>query len=148
MEAIIFFSIIQTLDEGYLLGGTSYSSISGDKNENNNGICDYWIVKTDSLGVIQWENTIGGNGWDDLHAIIQTSDGGYILGGFSDSNISVDKTEGCNGSYDYWIVKTDILGNIQWQNTIGGVGTTSFIPLPKLAMRICSGRIIRLQHFR
>ncbi|MBK8415884.1 MAG: hypothetical protein IPL22_16125 [Bacteroidetes bacterium] len=75
------------------LGGTSYSNISGDKTENSNGGYDYWIVKTDSLGVIQWQNTIGGSDKDELLSIVQTSDGGYILGGFSDSNISGDKTE-------------------------------------------------------
>ncbi|MFN8153760.1 MAG: T9SS type A sorting domain-containing protein [Bacteroidia bacterium] len=113
-------SIQQTSDGGYILGGTSVSSISGDKTENSNGGYDFWIVKVDSLGNIQWQNTIGGGGTDRLNSIEQTSDGGYILGGFSNSNISGDKTEDSQGGYDYWIVKTDSIGNIQWQNTIGG----------------------------
>jgi hypothetical protein len=117
------FSIQQTSDGGYILGGYSNSDISGDKTENSNGVSDYWIVKTDSIGTIQWQNTIGGNAEDELFSIQQTSDGGYILGGQSDSDISGDKTENSLGYYDYWIVKTDSMGIIQWENTIGGSGT-------------------------
>jgi hypothetical protein len=62
-------------------------------------------VKLDSIGVIQWQNTIGGSEYDDLRSVVRTTDGGYLLGGFSDSNISGDKTEICNGLYDFWIVK-------------------------------------------
>jgi hypothetical protein len=114
------FSLHQTSDGGYILGGSSKSNISGDKTENSEGDYDYWIVKTDSTGSIQWQNTIGGSDYDYLFSIQQTADGGYILGGYSDSNISGDKTENSNGMYDYWIVKTDAAGSIQWQNTIGG----------------------------
>jgi hypothetical protein len=115
------YSIAQTPDGGYILGGYSESNISGDKIENSNGGYDFWIVKINSLGAIQWQNTIGGNGDDRLYSLAQTSDGGYILGGYSDSNISGDKTENCLGSTDYWIVKIDNSGSIQWQNTIGGL---------------------------
>jgi hypothetical protein len=56
-----------------------------------------------------------------FNSIQQTSDGWlFILGGYSASGISGDKTENCLGGYDYWIVKVDSQGNIQWQNTIGG----------------------------
>lgn len=113
-------SIKQTTDGGYILGGQSESSISGDKTENSNGGWDYWIVKIDSIGIIEWQNTIGGNEDDKMFSIQQTTDGGYILGGISDSDSTDDKTEDSKGYMDYWIVKTDSLGNIQWQNTIGG----------------------------
>jgi Secretion system C-terminal sorting domain len=113
-------TVLQTRDGGYIFGGNSSSGISGDKTEILLGGYDYWIVKTDSLGNIQWQNTIGGNSWDDLYSLQQTNDGGYILGGYSQSNISGDKTENRIGDDDYWIVKTDSLGNIQWQSTIGG----------------------------
>ncbi|HKR06682.1 MAG TPA: hypothetical protein VJY62_18755, partial [Bacteroidia bacterium] len=114
------YSIQQTSDNGYILGGTSISSISGDKTENSLGGDDYWIIKLDSIGNIQWQNTIGGFTVDELHSISQTMDGGYICGGYSVSGISGDKTESNLGGYDYWVVKLDPLGNIQWQNTIGG----------------------------
>lgn len=114
------YSIKQTQDGGYILGGMSCSNISGDKTETCLWYGDYWIIKTDSLGTIQWQNTIGGNGSDELFSIVQTSDGGYLLGGESNSNISWDKTENSMGDFDYWIVKTNSVGTIQWQNTIGG----------------------------
>ncbi|MBL0343181.1 MAG: hypothetical protein IPP71_21350 [Bacteroidetes bacterium] len=97
--------VIQSTDGGYILGGWSHSNISGDKTENSNGGYDYWIIKADSLGDIQWQNTIGGNEVDRLYSLQQTTDGGFILGGMSDSNISGDKTENSIGSSDYWIVK-------------------------------------------
>jgi hypothetical protein len=110
----------QTRDGGYILGGTSRSNIAGEKSENNIGWFDYWLVKTDSMGVIQWQNTIGGDSDDVLRCVHQTIDGGYILGGYSYSDISGDKTEAAFGGSDYWVVKTDSLGVIQWQKTIGG----------------------------
>lgn len=114
------YSIQQTSDGGYILGGWSYSNISGDKIENALGPVDYWVVKLDATGAIQWQNTIGGNDYDLLSFIQQTTDNGFILSGRSNSNISGDKTENCLGSSDFWVVKLDSLGNIQWQNTIGG----------------------------
>ncbi len=113
-------SIQQTFEGGFILGGMSYSDVSGDKTEDSFGPPDYWIVKTDSIGNLQWQNTIGGSNYDELRSIQQTTDGGYILGGYSSSNISGDKTENTKGVLDYWVLKTDSTGGIQWQNTIGG----------------------------
>lgn len=118
-----FASIEQTIDGGYILGGSSLSNISGEKTENNKGANDYWILKLDNLGNIEWQETIGGQNQDWLYSIEQITDGGYILGGSSMSDISGDKTEdnlGVPYSTDIWIVKLDAIGNIQWQNTIGG----------------------------
>jgi type IX secretion system substrate protein len=114
------FSGLQASDGGYILGGYSNSNISGDKTENSNGGLDYWVVKLNVSGTIEWQNTIGGSGFDGLDSISLTNDGGYILGGGSLSNISGDKTENSNGEMDYWVVKLDESGNIEWQNTIGG----------------------------
>ena len=69
-------AIYQTTDGGYILGGNSYSGISGDKSEASWGDTDYWIVKVNSEGNIEWENSIGGSGWDDLVSVQQTMDGG------------------------------------------------------------------------
>lgn len=113
-------SIIQTLDGGYLVGGSSYSGISGDKEEPSFNYGDYWIVKLDANGQIEWQNSIGGNGDDNLTSIQQTADGGYIVGGYSGSGSSGDKAESCYGYNDYWVLKLDEYGVIQWQNTIGG----------------------------
>ncbi len=111
----------QTSDGGFILGGSSLSDSSGNKYLANVGSFDYWIVKLDSLGNQQWQSNIGGSGNDQLRSIEQTTDKGYILGGFSNSPISGDKTEAnFLGSDDYWIVKLDSNGIIQWQNDIAG----------------------------
>jgi hypothetical protein len=85
----------------------------------------FFIFKFTSYAqiIIEWQNTIGGSNMDFLYSIQQTTDGGYILGGYSSSNISGDKTENSHGGHDYWIVKIDAVGNIQWQKTIGGSDT-------------------------
>jgi hypothetical protein len=118
------YSIRQTPDKGYIVGGISSSDVSGDKTEPVVALFDYWIVKLDSLGNIEWQNTIGGNEYDYLTKVELTTDGGYIVGGYSNSPASVDKIEdswpGGYYGYDYWVVKLDSIGNIEWQNTIGG----------------------------
>lgn len=111
-----------TADGGFIVGGYSQSNISGDKGENKMGLEDYWVVKTDALGALIWENTYGGNEADQLNTVIQTADGGYFMAGFSQTNtlVSTDKTELGEGAEDYWVIKTDALGGIVWENTIGG----------------------------
>lgn len=111
---------IKTNDNGFLIGGGSSSNISGEKTENSRGGFDIWIVKLNNFGNIEWQRTIGGNRSDGVTAIIQTNDGGYLLGAQSSSDISGEKTENSRGIIDYWVVKIDSLGNIEWQKTIGG----------------------------
>jgi len=115
-------TVMETSDGGFLVGGTSDSGISGDKTEANIGDNDFWALKLNSNGVIQWQNTIGGTGSDRLHAMGSTSDGGYLLAGVSASNISGDKTENSRGESDYWLVKINATGTVQWDKTIGGPG--------------------------
>ena len=122
----VIYSCKKTLDNGFILGGTSTSASSGDKSENNMGLSattDYWIVKTDASGNVEWENTIGGNKDDVLSTIIPTADGGYLAAGYSYSGIGGDKTESrISGPFyaDYWVLKLNATGAIIWQNTIGG----------------------------
>jgi len=114
------FVVKETPDGGYIMGGESLSSQSGDKTQNAiEDSEDYWVVKTDATGQIEWEKTIGGDGQDGLFAISLTRDGGYLLGGHSDSNISGDKTEANVGPTDLWVVKLDVCGEITWDKTIG-----------------------------
>ena len=70
---------------------------------------------------IEWQNTIGGSAGDGGYGIDQTTDGGYIVGGYSSSGISGDKSETAMG-IDFWILQLNSNGNIVWQNTIGGSG--------------------------
>ena len=76
-----------TDDGGYIIGGISGGNISGDKTEDARGDVDYWIIKTDHLGNIVWQRTIGGNKEDYLYTADQTSDGGFIIGGSSKSTL-------------------------------------------------------------
>ncbi|MEO8086380.1 MAG: T9SS type A sorting domain-containing protein [Bacteroidota bacterium] len=117
------FSLQQTADRGYILGGHSYSGIGGDKTDSlrgGTGDVDYWIIKTDSLGNKEWDKDFGGTNADGLYSLQQTADGGYILGGLSGSVIGGDKTQATWGNYDYWIIKTDSLGNKEWDKDFGG----------------------------
>jgi formylglycine-generating enzyme required for sulfatase activity len=122
-------SIILTSDGGYIFAGETKSGISGDKTENSLGGKDIWVIKLNSAGAIVWQNTIGGDGDDSFREIIQTTDGGYMIGAYSNSGISGDKTEDNIGADDYWVIKLNSSGNIQWQNTIGGTDSDLLISI-------------------
>jgi len=98
------YSVVQTSDEGYALAGCTWSYGAGGG--------DFWLVKTDANGNVQWRKTYGGIGWDEAHSVVQTSDGGYAIAGITLSFGA--------GSYDFWLVKTDASGNQQWNRTYGG----------------------------
>jgi len=106
---------------GYMLGCTSYSNISGDKSENCRGNSDYWLIKIDENATVIWDRTYGGNGLDYIWGMDTFSDGGIVMVGFSESHISGEKTEnvyGGSGS-DGWMVRVDANGNILWDKDIG-----------------------------
>jgi hypothetical protein len=111
----------QTMDGGFILGGYSESMANEYKSEDCGKPC-FWVVKTDASGNITWENSIGGDGTDLLHALELTSDGGYILGGSIASNASIhtDVSEYGLGETDYWFVKIDDAGNVLWDKRLGG----------------------------
>jgi hypothetical protein len=113
-------TMIQTMDGGYLLGGNSTSDVGADKSQANRGELDYWIVKTDANGNKQWDKTFGGTGDDEIITMLQTTDGGYLLGGKSDSPISGEKTGNSKGGKDFWLVKITAKGKKQWDKTFGG----------------------------
>ena len=113
-------SIKQTNDGGYIIGGSSSSDNSGEKKTDSFGNLDYWLVKIDKKGEIIWQKTFGGRYFDELRSVFATKDGGYFVGGYSNSPISGNKTEDNLGIGDYWVLKLDAMGNILWQRTIGG----------------------------
>jgi hypothetical protein len=90
-------SVVATSDGGYAL--------TGGRDDN------FWLVKTDALGNMQWNMTYGGTGVENGYALLQSSDGGYVLTGSTNSF-------GAGGN-NIWLVKTDALGNIQWNQTYG-----------------------------
>ena len=107
-------------DNGYLLAGSSASGRNGDKSEESKGGFDYWIVKIDPNGNKEWDKTIGGSDDDVLTCATADGNGNFILGGYSFSGISGDKSGENIGFEDYWVVKIDGLGNIIWDVTLGG----------------------------
>ncbi|OKL40010.1 T9SS type A sorting domain-containing protein [Pontibacter flavimaris] len=113
-------SLIATADGGYLAGGHSWSGATGDKTEGTRGNADFWIVKLDANGNKVWDKTYGGSLKDELSTMIQTPDGGYLVGGYSDSRASGDKTEGSKGYSDYWVIKLNADGSKAWDRTYGG----------------------------
>jgi hypothetical protein len=114
-----FSDIILTEDGGFLIGAESYSGVGYDKTEPLFGDSDNWLVKLDAAGNIEWDKTFGGNNLDYIGGIAQTTDGNYVIGAYSLSGISGNKTE-INHVFDYWVYKIDVTGNLIWQNTIGG----------------------------
>ncbi|OFY61128.1 MAG: hypothetical protein A2Y71_10025 [Bacteroidetes bacterium RBG_13_42_15] len=115
-------SVIRTADDGFLIGFSSASSKSGDKSENSRGkpYNDYWIVKINAAGNKVWDKTYGGNNDDNLSFIKLLPQGGYLLGGTSLSGATGDKTKDSYGWQDYWIIKIDTAGNMEWDQVYGG----------------------------
>jgi hypothetical protein len=116
-------SIQQTTDGGYIIAGSSESS-DGDVTLNQ-GEKDYWIVKLDANGLIEWEQSYGGTEWDTSHSIQQTTDGGYIIAGESKSDDGHVENVASNhekhgGNRDFWVVKIDSIGTIEWEKLYGG----------------------------
>jgi hypothetical protein len=96
--------LIQTADGGYAMAGSTTAFGAGGS--------DFWLIKTDSSGNIMWNKTYGGAEGDRALDLVQTSDGGYALAGFTQSFGA--------GVVDFWVVKTDPSGNMQWNQTYGG----------------------------
>lgn len=98
------YAIAQTSDGGYILAGKAWTF--------DGGRYDFSLVKTNASGDTLWSRTYGGDQDDVCYAVQQTSDGGYILGGNSQS-YGV-------GSPDIWLVKTDAGGDSVWSRVFGG----------------------------
>jgi hypothetical protein len=112
----IIFSAQQTNDGGYIVAGVSTSN-DGDVS-GNHGSADYWVVKLSNIGAIEWQKSLGGSGFDSANSIQQTNDGGYIVAGGSLSN---DGDVSSNyGESDLWVVKLSSIGTIEWQKSLGG----------------------------
>ena len=118
---------------GFIVGGYSESPVSGIKTDSCRGEYDYWIIKMNVDGSIKWQKTLGGAGGDYMTSIHETYDGGFIAGGYSNSDAGGEKSENSKGGYDYWIVKLDSLGNKQWDKTFGGSGDDKLVSVSEYA---------------
>jgi hypothetical protein len=98
-------SLVATPDGGYMIAGHTKQSF-GDDN------LDFWLIKTDASGNMEWNQTYGGTKRDVAHSLVATSDGGYAIAGET-------KSFGA-GINDFWLVKTDASGNMEWNQTYGG----------------------------
>ena len=99
-------SVIETTDGGFALAGHTESYGAG--------AADFWLVKTNSSGGVEWTQTYGGSSDDYASAVIQTSDGGYILAGDTHSFGA--------GLRDGWLIKTNSSGGVEWTQTYGRYG--------------------------
>ena len=108
--------IISTNDGGFMVVGET-SSNDGDVT-GQQGLSDFWVVKLNEFGVMEWQKTYGGSDIDSAASIKQTSDGGYIVVGQTRSNDG--DVSGNNGNYDVWVIKISASGILQWQKTLGG----------------------------
>lgn len=108
-----------TKDKGFIIGAKTNGG--GSTQCSGHGLSDYWIIKTDSLGDITWKNCFGGSGFEYLNDIHQTSDGGYIVAG--ESNSLDGDVSGGIGNGDFWILKLDSSGSMVWNKVFGGFGS-------------------------
>lgn len=108
-------------DSTYMVTGSAKST-DGDVIGNHGG-WDIWLLKIDINGNILWQECYGGSGVEDIYDIDQTTDGGYIFAGYTTSEYIEGELTGNQGMEDYWIVKLDSLGVIQWHKLYGGSHT-------------------------
>ncbi len=119
------YKAISTSDNGITIAGYSKSN-DGDLNSNE-GFEDFWVLKLDNNGTIQWQTTTGFLGVDQAFSLTQTTDGGIFVGGILDvtssngEGNSLAKTQHAGG--DYWAIKLNSNGDIEWRNYFGGTNT-------------------------
>lgn len=101
------FSSIQCTDKGFVLVGYTDSYGAGGN--------DFMVIKTDSLGNTLWSKTFGGNKDDEAYSVKQTTDGGYIVAGYSKSFGAIN--------YNAYLVKLNALGDTMWTKSYGGIKT-------------------------
>jgi len=87
-------AMVQTSDGGYAIAGYTESFGAGSY--------DFWLVKTDANGNLEWNQTCGGAGIEHAYSLVETSDGGYAIAGYTWSYGA--------GASDFWLVKTDEYG--------------------------------------
>jgi hypothetical protein len=115
-----------TPDGGCVLMGTTDSPAGGDISQASPGglgDADYWVVRLDAQGNKLWDRRYGGTAGDNGQACILTPDGGYLIGGFSESGQGGDKSQPSRGDTDYWVLKLDGQGYRQWDATLGSASS-------------------------
>jgi len=112
-------SIAILQDGSIVIAGWTESS-NGDVSDVQ-GLFDYWLLKISSTGTVLWENTFGGSAMDRAFSVIECSNSGFLIAGYTESDDG-DISNSYDGS-DSWVIKTDSLGNLDWQKVFGGTFT-------------------------
>lgn len=121
------YDILEASQGGYFFTGfLDITSTRADGNTEkgnsltSHGVGEFWGTKIDEDGSVQWRGYFGGTNNDRAHSAVQTSDGGFVMAGFTESeDYDISDT---NGSYDFWVVKVDTFGNFVWEHSYGGEG--------------------------
>ena len=116
------YDVIQTQDGGFLVVGYT-SSDDKDVQDKIGGTdnADFWVVKLDATGTISWSKCYGGTDSEIARHVLQTSDGGYIITGYTYSNdVNVSGKIGGTNNTDYWVIRIDGSGNLIWSRCFGG----------------------------
>lgn len=121
-----FTSVIQTPDGSFIAGGYAASADSGEISAVSKGGTDGLLVKTNESGAKIWDLRIGGSGNDYFTTLINTSDGGFLAAGFTESLPGGDLNDQAMGGQDGLIVKFDANGNKLWDQIFGGSGMDRF----------------------
>ena len=125
--------VVETSDGGFAIASNTQSFGEGSG--------DFWLIKTDASGKMEWNQTYGGTKVDHPYALIQASDGGYALAGGT-------KSFGDIGSFNVWLVKTDIFGNLLWNRTYGGGEAGSLVETSSGGYALTSGnRLIKTDDY-
>ena len=112
--------VLPTADGGLILAGDSRSGVTGNKTAESKGGADFWVLGLDATRTIRWQYAYGGDQTEELTEAIATQDGGYLLGGYSESSRSGYKTDSIRGNRDFWLVKLNEAGILRWERTLGG----------------------------
>ena len=116
-------SVIETNNQGYLITGVLDVTASGgegnsQRTANRHAGGDYWALKLDNSGNLEWSRYFGGNFTDTPYGAVQTDDNGFIIAGSSDSEDT--DISGNIGTYDFWIIKISESGDLVWEKSFGG----------------------------
>ena len=112
-------AVIKTADGGFAIIGNTQST-DGDFTGKTREGSDLFLMKLDANGKLEWTKTYGGSGDDRGHGLVQLSDGGFALVGYSksdDGDLSINK-----GQHDNWVLRTDSQGIILWEESFGFLG--------------------------
>ncbi|OSZ80977.1 hypothetical protein CAP36_06995 [Chitinophagaceae bacterium IBVUCB2] len=115
------FSIKLTTDGGTIVVGYTDSRNGDVSAQPTRDYWDLWVLKLDKCGIIQWERSFGGTGYESARDVVQTSDGGYMVLGETNSTDG-GVVAGFGGTKDIWLLKLTADGSLQWQKRFGGSG--------------------------